>query len=256
MISRRYNAAAGIYVAVAAIGLYAATPAVAKDIKFSGYTWHVRSDNGGPGPNNWSASNVWVDDQGRLHLKIAKRDGKWSCAEIWTDKRFGFGRYEFDVDTPVAHLDNSVVLGLFNYPTPDLGRDGTNEIDIEFATWGGQQKAHGNWTVWPAIPGVEHLSSPFDPHEGTGGSVNTFYWTPDYVSFDGRPVYRMLAGMPELPVHWGCHPVDPAKGVPQHPEPVHINLWLFNGKPPTDDKEVEVIISRFTFAPDKPDTNN
>jgi len=31
--------------------------------------------------------------------------------------------------------------------------------------------------------------------------------------------------------------------------PVYINLWLFQGKAPSDKKEVEIIIHQFTFTP-------
>jgi len=235
---------------IAAIALAStlSTPAVAKTIDWSGYTWEVRDGGGGPGPNNWSADNVSVDRQKRLHLKIAKRDGKWSCAELTMTKALGFGRYEFDVDSPAEFMNDNIVLGLFNYPTRDIGPDGTNEIDIEYATWGGQQKEHGNWTVWPAVIGVEHGSSQFVPTCETAGSVNTFYWTQDYVSFDWKPVYEGLAGMPCASLHWSYHPADVNKSIPQHPLPVHINLWLFNGKPPTDDKEVEIIVSAFRYG--------
>jgi len=42
----------------------------AQAIEFSGYTWEVRSGTGGPGPNTFVASNVLVDANGYLHLKI------------------------------------------------------------------------------------------------------------------------------------------------------------------------------------------
>jgi hypothetical protein len=31
--------------------------------------------------------------------------------------------------------------------------------------------------------------------------------------------------------------------------PVHINLWCFQGRPPTDGEPVEVVIRAFTFTP-------
>ena len=41
-----------------------------------------------------------------------------------------------------------------------------------------------------------------------------------------------------------------AAAVPQSgDENVHLNLWLFNGNPPTDNNEVEVIIQSFNFVP-------
>ncbi len=87
-----------------------------KDIEFGGYTWTVRSGRGGPGPNAWDESNVWIDAATNLHLKITQRDGKWSCAEVTMRKQLGFGRYQFQISGRLDQLDDNVVLGLFNYP--------------------------------------------------------------------------------------------------------------------------------------------
>src|SRR2546422_5049318 len=62
----------------------------ARTIDFSGLPWIVRSSGGmpeGPGPNVFadSTANVWVDPQGRLHLRITHRAGGWQCAEVFTD---------------------------------------------------------------------------------------------------------------------------------------------------------------------------
>lgn len=230
------------------LALIPSPPCSAKDIQFSGYTWHVRSgDNGGPGPNDWSADNVSVDARGRLHLKIADTGGKWTCAELWTDKRLGFGKYEFDVDSSAETLDDNVVLGLFNYTEPDIGPDGTNEIDIEFATWGGVQKVHGNWTVWPAKAVPTHGSHIFRfPVDHSGDCANSFEWSRDAVKFDWAD---SVPGGTPMRHFWTYAPDDASTQIPQHPLPVHINLWLFKGKPPTDDKEVEVVISAFRFTP-------
>jgi|ERR1044071_2662413 hypothetical protein len=105
----------------------------AKDVEFGGHTWTARSGRGGPGPNIWDENNAWLDASTNLHLKISNRDGKWSCAEVTMRRRLGFGRYQFQITGCLDLLDDNVVLGLFNYPTRDVGPDGTNEIDIEFA---------------------------------------------------------------------------------------------------------------------------
>ena len=163
----------------------------------------------------------------------------------------GFGGYEFDIDTPVANLDDSIVLGLFNYPTPEVGSDGTNEIDIEFATWGGQQKEHGNWTVWPAVDGVPQGSHQFDLADAIHRTENTFAWSSRGVTYEWVPVQNTeFGGVPPGMAEWTYKPADFEKRIPQRPLPVHINLWLFNGKPPTDDKEVEIIVSAFRFTPE------
>ena len=47
---------------------------------------------------------------------------------------------------------------------------------------------------------------------------------------------------------WQYKP-DQARLIPQQPTPMRINLWLFTVMPPSDDAEVEIIISQFTFTP-------
>lgn len=64
-------------------------------INFSGYDWTIKAGVAGPGPNLFSDAeeNVHVDTEGRLHLRISYRDGKWFCAEVVTNKSLGHGTY-------------------------------------------------------------------------------------------------------------------------------------------------------------------
>ena len=84
---------------IGALALLAAGRLEAKTIFFSGYNWTVKNSPGkvGPGPNYFSdsANNVWVDTQGRLHLKITKRNGRWYCAEVISEVSFGYGEHLF-----------------------------------------------------------------------------------------------------------------------------------------------------------------
>ena len=86
-------------------------------IGFSGYDWWAKVSPGliGPGPNYFSDStnNVWLDGQGRLHLRITNRSNQWQCAEIVTKRTFGYGSYRFELDSAVSAIDPNVVLGLF-----------------------------------------------------------------------------------------------------------------------------------------------
>ena len=107
-----------------------------KILRFSNLDWEVRPSayNLNPGPNDWSQDNAWVDSQGRLHLAITKdkKTGKWFCAEVYTLKTFGLGKYEFKIEGRVDKLDRNVVFGLFNISNNPYH----DEIDIEFAQWG------------------------------------------------------------------------------------------------------------------------
>src|SRR6516165_7049622 len=84
------------------------TPASAtKTLQFGGHTWTTRSGNGlGPGPNNWSDDNVWIDSNGYLHLKIAHAaDGSWSVAQMTSTDLFDFGRYQIYVIGRIDQFD-------------------------------------------------------------------------------------------------------------------------------------------------------
>ena len=81
-------------------------------------------------------------------------EGKWYCAEVFSNDKLGFGRYEWYVIGRVDKLDKNVVLGLFPY----LGPAGRNEIDIEMAARGKANNDRGNFTVWPAKKGASKNS--------------------------------------------------------------------------------------------------
>src|SRR5947209_5357603 len=67
----------------------------ARTLQFSGYDWVVKASDHrvGPGPNYFSDSdeNISVDAQGRLHLRLTQRDGRWHCAEVISAQSFGYG---------------------------------------------------------------------------------------------------------------------------------------------------------------------
>jgi len=220
----------------------------AKDIEFGGYTWTVRSNRGGPGPNEWAEHNAWLDASTNLHLRITQREGKWSCAEVTMRKRVSFGRYQFQVSGRLDLLDDNVVLGLFNYPTRDVGPDATHEIDIEFARWGNPKNPMGNYTVWPVEKSRKQVSKSF-PFTLTGEqTTHRFIWSHDAVKFRSMQGYHDDDG-DEIKA-WVYSPKEPSRFISQQPMPVHINLWLFKGLAPKNAQEVEVIIHNFNFTPE------
>ena len=234
---------AALALALAALG--PAASAVALD--FAGYTWEVRSGGGGPGPNQWSADNAWVDAAG-LHLKISNVAGQWACAEVTMTQVLGFGTYLFQLTGRPDLLDRNVVLGLFNYPTDDVGPDGTNEIDIEFAQWGNAQLDHLNWTVYPPALGPAPESAVFPIHLSGDASTHRFTWSGKRIKFVSQHGYR-TGGTKNLIASWTYAPAQPKLHIPQTPIPVHMNLWLFKGRPPADAQPVEIVIRSFKFTP-------
>ena len=219
-----------------------------KDIEFGGCTWAVRSGFGGPGPNAWDENNVWLDASTNLHLKISHRDEKWSSAEVTMKKRLGFGCYQFQVQGGVDRFDDNVVLGLFNYPTGDVGPDATHEIDIEFARWGVGSNPMGNYTVWPALKSLKQVSKPFPFSLRGDQTTHRFIWSRDQVKFLSFQGYR--DDDRDQINAWVYGPSEPSQRISQQPMPVHINLWLFRGLAPKNGREVEVIIHAFKFMPE------
>jgi hypothetical protein len=229
-----------------------------KTITFSGYQWNVRATGtGGPGPkipNLWDDANAWVDDKGSLHLKItavtnAGGNTEWHCVEISSQLRLAFGRYQFQVIGRIDELDPNVVLGLFKYPTPDVGGDGTNEIDIEFAKWGNAKAKNADYVVFPINkPRVPGDNTEFNVVLTGGYSTHRFLWESDRVTFQSLHGHRDDDSN-EFE-HWLYMPTGGRTDlVPQEPTPVRLNLWLFNATPPGDGAEVEMVISQFRFTP-------
>jgi hypothetical protein len=234
-------------IAAALLAAMVSMPAASATLSFAGYTWTVRDDVGGPGPNTWSASNAWVDAAG-LHLRIANTNGQWSCAEVVMAGNLGFGHYQFQVDGRPDLFDRNVVLGLFNYPPPKVGPDGTNEIDIEFAQWGDAGNPNRlNWTVYPPALGPKSTHAEFPMSLNGTATTHRFTWSAtgvDYLSLNG-----WQDGTSNFPIaSWNDRPGKPRQRIPQHTLPVHMNLWLFQGHAPTDGQPVEIVIRSFKYT--------
>jgi hypothetical protein len=68
------------------------------------------------------------------------------------------------------------------------------------------------------------------------------------VAFHSRPVPDR--GGPAESSRWVYAPAEPSNRISTRPMPVHINLWLFRGRPPKDGREVEVVVRNFAFTPE------
>jgi hypothetical protein len=219
----------------------------ARQFQFSDYGWWVKAGAGlsGPGPNYFSDStnNVWVDAQGLLHLKITRASNEWQCAEIISDRSFGYGQYRFTVNTPVSSLGSNAVLGMFTW-SYDAAYN-YREIDIEQSRW---EYAYGpndveDYAVSPYGSG-QVLNFPLPA--GVTNSTHCFIWQSNNIAFQSlNGNFVSPPASTNILETWNCSlGVPPAGG-----EQVHINLWLDYGNPPTSNQPVEVVISRFEFVP-------
>lgn len=216
-------------------------------LNFSGYTWNIK-DSGtgtaGPGPNNWADANAFVDANGYLHLKLTQVGGKWYCAEVTSTQNFGYGTYQWDVDGQIDSLDQNVVFGLFNYS----GVDGYDEMDIEYSKFGSATANNTNFTVYPAQNTTSKAWGTTYNTLLSGGTYTTQRLTR---SSDNSSVsFQELGGFQtdndNLITSAICS--SPANSISTLAMPIHMNLWLFRGDAPVNNKQVEIIIHSFTFT--------
>jgi hypothetical protein len=215
----------------------AAGPPSPRTVRFSGYSWQVKSSTGrvGPGPNYFSNTldNVWVDHRGRLHLKLTHTNGRWYGAEIMNTQSLGRGRYSFELDSAVDALDPNVVLGLFTWS--DDPAYNHREIDIEFSRWGNAaDSTNGRYVVQPhqRAGNLQKMTQP-----AVSSSTHSFDWQANGVAFASS------TGTPSAWTYTGPHVPQPGS------EHVHMNLWLYHGAPPQNGQTVEIVVKRFSFTP-------
>ena len=218
-------------------------------ISFSGYDWWVKTSPGlvGPGPNYFSDStnNVWVDGQGRLHLRITHRSNQWQCAEVVTKRTFGYGSYRFELDSVVNDINPSVVLGLFTWSDDPAYTH--REIDVECGRWADPNDVNNAQYVVQPWEWPNHLVR-YPVPAGLTNSTHSFTWDTN------RIAYQALRGSyaPDLPATnvISTWTFNQAADVPQTgDENVRINLWLIYGNAPTDNSEVEFIVKDYQFVP-------
>lgn len=219
-----------------------------RTIAFSGYEWIVKTTGDGqwgPGPNYFSDSeeNVWVDDDGKLHLKITERDGQWYCAEVISTENFGYGTYRFYTESRVDQLDQNAVLGLFTWDD-DQTDPYHREIDIEFSRWGQTDNDNAQFVVQPwDTDGNMHR---FNAELNGTHATHSFQWKSDEVFFQSAHGHYVAPPTTHIIDSWRYTGSDiPVPGN----ENTRMNLWLFQSVPPSDAQEVDVIISAFEFVP-------
>ena len=209
---------------------------ISRTLHFSGYEWEIRGvpSNRGGENNNYDPDNAWTDPEGRLHLRIARGSGEWTCAEVTLTRSLGYGSYSFDV-RDVSQLDPAAVLGLFTWD--DSATDVNHrEIDTEISRWGDPYGKNVQYVVQPYyIPAnVVRFSAP------PGRLTYSVNWQP------GRATFKTLRqpGGQVVAEHTFTSGVPLPGG-----EAVHMNLYPFANKSNPLQHSVEVVIEKFEYLP-------
>jgi hypothetical protein len=214
-------------------------------ISFSGFKWMTKDSNGkhtGPGNNYFSGTseNVYVDEQGKLHLRLTNRNDKWYCPEVRMLESLGYGRYYFHLEPLPQPLDSDVVIGLFLYDREDTSNF-HKEIDIEFSTWGRDSSLNSQYVI--------------QPKEGQAHRFDTDFskCTKHMIELRrNKIIFKSFYEKGEL----GDDEVliTKSKERPDYEyfsanEKISMNVWLYHTVEPASLKEFEVIITSFEFKP-------
>lgn len=234
--------------------------AAAATITWKGQVWDVTGNEpiGAPsgGQINGNASNVFIDGNGYLHVRISKNGGStFTGAQLFTQKNLGFGTYQFQIEADLANMEKGVVLGLFPYgPTAGIGVDGENEIDIEFSKWNDPNSGNNaDFTYYPPTGfGTSDYQASFEHNffvnfGGATLSTSRIEWTPTTINstiMTGLQPIGTTANVISPNDYYA--PSNPTSKIPQVALPLGINLWTYGSKPT---KELDIIIRDFTFVP-------
>lgn len=219
---------------------------VSGTLEFSGYTWKIKDSFGkhtGPGSNYFSGSkeNVYVDAEGKLHLRLTMRNDKWYCPEVRMLNNLGYGSYIFHIDSLVTPLDKDIVVGLFMYDRED-SINFHKEVDIEFSQWGKDNSLNSQYVMQPKEDEAYRFNTDF-----TKNSKHTIelrkkkiVFKSSYESEDNKSCFKK---------NYSHHKIRPNKDYMSINERVSINVWLYRMSEPSNLKEFEIVISKFEFKP-------
>ncbi len=220
-----------------------------RTVAFAGRTWRVKGTGFyGPGPNAFSnsASAVFTDTNGRMHLTIAQSAGTWYSTEVALTEPLGYGDYIFTTRGRLDTLDPTTVFGLYLweygpcYDPAYLWWNPYNETDIEFSRWGVPNGPNAQFVNQPFdwAGNRQQFSMAFSPDEVTS---HAFRWRPDrveYRTWRGGPLQESPATTVNAWTYTGLQ-------IPRPDQPrVHLNLWQFSGAPAIAQ---EVVLEDFRF---------
>jgi hypothetical protein len=219
------------------------TPELApvKIVHFSGYDWKVRtisSDRGGMN-NLYDGNNAWTDANGALHLRIQKKEGKWSCAEVVMARSLGYGTYNV-VMRDISHLEPAAVFSTTTFD--DWGGDQHyREMDTEISKWGdAERKNNAQYGIQPFfVPGnVAAFVAP------SGTLTHSLHWESGRASFKTVRGSSTKPGAPVVFEHLFTSGV-PTPGQ----ETFQLLFYVVASEKSPLKKENEVVVEKFEYFP-------
>jgi hypothetical protein len=202
-------------------------------IDFSGYQWRLRGAPSSRGGRNvYSSSNIWVDQERAMHLRISKTEKDWSCAEASMMRDLGYGTYEFVV-RGLDTLEPAAVFEMFTYDYAS-GAVHNREMNIEISRWGDPANKNGQYVLQPyyVAANVHRFNVP------SGTLKYSLHWEQD------RATFRTLRGSAVVSEHVFTAGV-PSPGI----ESMRVALYVYRQSLVKLQHPMEVVIEQFTYFP-------
>lgn len=244
------------------------------NLAFSGRVWQIKNYENtlvGPGNNYFTnhPNDVFVDNDGYLHLTVTERNGKWRSTEVISTDSMSYGTYTWTIQGDPVNIDQNIVLGLFTWDDSTFFEEANSEVDIEFSKWGEDTvKRTLQYGVQPISFDCGYFDDRVDKPEVPtetyiGVSTHSFTWTDtliSWVSYTGdtygqgdtiatwdfdlnnSPKQKCENGAISKPI------VIPAPGKNTN---ARMNLWLVAGANvgPVIPLRHEIIIRKFEYTP-------
>jgi hypothetical protein len=202
-------------------------------LDFSGYPWRLRTAPSSRGGKNvYSPSNISVDEQGAMHLRISKAEKDWSCAEASLTRNLGYGTYEFVV-RGLETLEPAAAFSMFTYDYAS-GALRNREMDIEISQWGDAANKNAQYALQPfdVATNVYRFNAP------AGTLTFSLRWE------QGRITFHTLRGSTQVSEHVFTEGVPPP-GI----ESIRVALYIYRAAVVELQRPMEVVIERFTYFP-------
>jgi len=212
-----------------------------KPLHFSGYDWKVRTISGDRGGMNnlYDGDNAWLDAQGALHLRIVKKQDRWSCAEVVLDHSLGYGTYLMTV-RDASKLEPAVVFSMNTFD--DWGGSlYYREMDVEIGRWGDAlNKNNAQYGIQPFyIPGNVF---PFKLPSGT--VTHSMQWEAGRTSFKSWRGASLSPGTSLVEEH------EFSSGIPSPgQEKIQFLFFVVPSEKYPLQKGSEVVIEKFRYFP-------
>jgi hypothetical protein len=209
----------------------------AKTLHFSGYEWEVHQTPGEPSgsQNVYDPANAWVDQNGFLHLRIARSSDGWTSADLSLSRSLGYGSYRF-VIRDISDLEPAAVLSISTRDESEPYR----EMDIQISRWGQATGKNAQYVVQPYfVPAnlVRFLAP-------AGTLTYSLSWEPGRASF--RTLRKSGAGGKEEMI--ATHTFTSGVPAPET-ESVRLNFYVFHTQHNPLGRGIEVTVEKFQFLP-------